>query len=120
MAENGTPLTDEQQQVIVPTDAAATGQPIVINVSNVNTNTNTNTNVNSVGGRTVSVKSKMVTLILCIFFGYFGVHCFYAGRIGRGILYLLTLGIFGLGWIFDIIQILRGKFTDKYGLPIVN
>lgn len=104
---------------MVPTDTAPSNQPIVINVSNVNTNTNTNTNINT-GGRTVSVKSRTVTLILCIFFGTLGIHCFYAGRIGRGILYLLTIGIFGIGWIFDIVQIIRGKFTDKYGLPIVN
>ena len=39
-------------------------------------------------------KSKTVTLILCIFLGYIGVHRFYTGKIGTGILYLLTGGIF--------------------------
>jgi hypothetical protein len=120
MAEDN--MTNDDQQIVVPTQQTGAQQPIVINVSNVNTNSNVNnnTNINGNGGRTVSVKSKMVTLLLCIFLGYFGAHCFYAGRFGRGILYFFTLGIFGLGWIWDVIQILRGKFTDKYGLPITE
>ena len=43
---------------------------------------------------------------LCLFLGYFGAHKFYEGRIGMGILYLLTIGLFGIGWIVDIILIL--------------
>ncbi|MCM1236767.1 MAG: TM2 domain-containing protein [Ruminococcus flavefaciens] len=49
--------------------------------------------------------NKWTALILCIFFGYLGVHKFYEGRTGLGILYLCTLGLFGIGWIVDIIII---------------
>ncbi len=67
-----------------------------------------------------SSKSKKTALLLCIFFGYFGAHHFYTGRIGMGILYLLTLGLFGIGWIVDIFLILANCFKDKYGLLLKN
>jgi len=63
----------------------------------------------------VSPKNKWVALILCIFFGYLGIHNFYAGKVGLGILYLLTFGLFGIGWIVDIIRILTGSYLDKWG-----
>lgn len=66
----------------------------------------------------VSKKSKTVALLLCIFLGYIGIHRFYAGKIGTGILYLLTGGLFGIGWIVDIILIATGAFKDNFGLPI--
>lgn len=66
-----------------------------------------------------SGKSKMVTLILCIFLGYFGVHRFYTGKIGTGILYLLTGGIFYIGWIVDIIKIATGSYRDGNNRPLV-
>ena len=67
-----------------------------------------------------SSKSKTTTLLLCIFFGWFGVHCFYAGRPGRGILFLFTYGLFGIGWIWDIIVIACGKFKDGKKLCITQ
>ena len=39
--------------------------------------------------------------ILLTFLGVFGVHRFYLGKWGTGILYLVTLGIFGIGLIYD-------------------
>lgn len=65
-----------------------------------------------------SPKSKIAALLLCIFFGYFGAHKFYVGKTGMGILYLLTFGLFGIGWIVDIILILCGSFKDSNGLPL--
>lgn len=62
-----------------------------------------------------SQKSKVTALILCIFFGEFGVHYFYAGRIIMGLLYLFTLGFFGIGWFIDIIRIACGTFRDRSG-----
>ena len=64
-------------------------------------------------------KSKTVTFILCIFLGYFGVHRFYTGKIGTGILYLLTGGIFYIGWIVDIIKIATGSYRDGNNRPLV-
>ena len=39
--------------------------------------------------------------ILLTFLGVFGVHRFYLGKWGTGLLYLFTLGLFGIGVIYD-------------------
>lgn len=80
---------------------------VVINNSNSSVNTNTNTNVNQnhpgFGRRLIN---KWVAFALCLFLGYLGAHKFYEGKIGMGILYLCTGGLFCIGWIIDIISIL--------------
>ena len=58
--------------------------------------------VNHVYGK--KAKNKWISLALCIF-TFFG-HKFYEGKIGMGILYLLTMGIFGIGTFIDAIIIL--------------
>lgn len=65
-----------------------------------------------------SDKKKSTALLLCIFGGFFGLHNFYVGKIGRGILYFFTFGLFLLGWWGDIIKILLGKFEDNVGMPL--
>lgn len=54
-------------------------------------------------------KNAAVELFLCIFLGYFGVHHFYAGNKKKGLIYLFTFGLFGLGWLFDIIMLAARK-----------
>lgn len=66
----------------------------------------------------VSDKTWMVTLLLSIFAGGFGVHRFYVGKIGSGIGMLLTFGGCGVWQIIDIIMIITGKFTDAQGRPL--
>jgi TM2 domain-containing membrane protein YozV len=63
----------------------------------------------------LSRKSWMVTLLLCIFLGFLGVHRFYVGKVGTGVIWLFTLGCYGVAWIIDIVMIITGKFTDKQG-----
>ena len=60
-------------------------------------------------------KNWLTTLLLCIFLGGLGVHRYYVGKIGTGILYTLTAGLFGIGYLVDLIKIICGKFTDKSG-----
>lgn len=65
-----------------------------------------------------SDKSRTVALLLAIFLGELGAHRFYVGKIGTGILYLCTGGLFGIGWIVDIIKICVGSYKDNVGVPL--
>lgn len=67
---------------------------------------------------TESPKSKWLAFWLCVFFGEFGVHRFYVGKIGMGLLWLFTFGVFGIGWIVDCIIILFGEFKDSDNLKL--
>ncbi len=92
-----------------------------INITNSNESTNTNTNNNMNGGFGLPPrKSKTTALILCIIglFGIGGLHRMYVGKVGSGVLHLLTAGICYIGTILDLISILSGGFRDSYGQPL--
>lgn len=63
-----------------------------------------------------SPKNFVATLLLVIFLGAMGIHRFYVGKIGTGILMLLTAGGFGIWWLVDFILIVSGAFRDRNGL----
>ena len=52
--------------------------------------------------------NKIEEVIFVVFFGMFGAHKFMKGEIGMGLLYLFTGGLFGIGWIYDIIKTIEG------------
>jgi TM2 domain-containing membrane protein YozV len=60
-----------------------------------------------------SYKSTTTTLLLCFFLGGIGAHRFYTGKIGTGILYLLTAGFLGIGTIIDMFRLSYGRFADS-------
>ena len=62
-------------------------------------------------------KSKLVAGLLGIFLGTFGVHNFYLGYTGMGILKLLTAGCFGILYIIDIVNIATGNLRPADGSP---
>ena len=67
-----------------------------------------------------SDKSKKTALILCCL-GYVGIgslHYFYVGRYIKGLLYLCTGGLFGIGTVVDTIKIASGGFKDNVGAPL--
>ncbi|MBR5295684.1 MAG: NINE protein [Clostridia bacterium] len=78
---------------------------IVINNDNNNVNSNTNMNQNGMMGYG-RPKNKWVALILCFFLGFLGAHKFYEGKAGMGVLYILTVGLFGIGIFVDFITLL--------------
>jgi TM2 domain-containing membrane protein YozV len=63
----------------------------------------------------VSPRNFTTVLLLTIFLGFFGVHRFVVGKVGTGLLYVFTYGVFLIGWIVDIITVATGSFTDKQG-----
>ncbi|MFF5296694.1 TM2 domain-containing protein [Paractinoplanes globisporus] len=65
-------------------------------------------------------KSWIAALLLCFFVGFLGIHRFYVGKVGTGILMLITFGGFGVWTLIDFIMIAIGKFSDKQGLALAR
>lgn len=79
----------------------------------------------------VSAKSKGAAAVLCFFLGFLGIHRFYVGKVGTGIVLLLLTILtwitvwFAIGFIpmavvaiwviIDFIMILCGNFKDRDG-----
>ena len=76
------------------------------NVTINNANSNINTNTSPSNHNMAKSKNKWVALLLCFFFGVLGVHKFYEGKILLGILYIFTMGLFGIGVFIDFIILL--------------
>jgi TM2 domain-containing membrane protein YozV len=70
-------------------------------------------------GRPASPKSRLAALLLMLIIGL-GLHRFYVGKIGTGLLYLVTLGGLGIWFVVDLVMILMGTFTDKQGRVVAN
>jgi class 3 adenylate cyclase len=66
----------------------------------------------------VSDKKRLLTLLICLPFGIFGAHHFYAGKIKTGILMLVTIGGLGIWYVVDCLIVLFGEFTDNEGRKI--
>ena len=66
----------------------------------------------------VSQKKFVPAVLLCFFLGSFGIHRFYLGKTGTGILMLLTLGGLGIWTLIDFVRLVVGSLGDKDGLPL--
>ena len=67
-----------------------------------------------------SDKSRLATTLLAFFLGTLGVHRFYLGKIGTGIVMLLTAGGLGIWALIDFIFAVAGLMKDKEGKLIKN
>ena len=70
--------------------------------------------------KTVSPKSRLAALPLCLFLGGLGVHRFYVGKTGTGIAMIFTLGGLGIWILIDLIMIIVGGFTDIDGKFVLD
>ena len=66
-----------------------------------------------------SERSRLAALLLCVLLGWLGAHRFYVGKIGSGLLWLFTIGLLGMGVIFDLVLIATGEFRDQQGRRLV-
>jgi len=65
--------------------------------------------------RNLDGKRILPAFLLAMILGPFGAHRFYVGKIGTGILQLVTLGGLGMWTLYDIVMIVTGNFKDKEG-----
>lgn len=66
-----------------------------------------------------SSKNRLVALLLCIFLGVMGAHKFYLGKFWVGVVYIFTYGLFGIGWLIDLVTLAAGNPCDKKGYRLV-
>lgn len=66
----------------------------------------------------VSDKSGIACLLFLLLLGPLGIHRFYVGKVGTGLLFLLTCGGLGLWWLIDLILLVAGSFTDAAGSTV--
>ena len=66
-------------------------------------------------GKTTGGKSQIIALLLCFFIGYLGIHRFYLGYIGIGVIQLLTAGCCGIWTLIDFIRIITGDLQPIDG-----
>ena len=62
-----------------------------------------------------SEKSRAIALVLGAVLGPFGAHRFYVGKIGTGLLQAVTFGGMGIWWLYDMVLVSFGAFTDSEG-----
>lgn len=67
---------------------------------------------------TISRKKWKIVLVLALL--TWGLHRVYVGKIGTGILWMMTCGCFFVGQILDIYKLFKGNFTDKNGAFVVE
>jgi hypothetical protein len=64
--------------------------------------------------------NRLTALLLCLLLGFLGFHRFYVGKVGTGIVWLLTLGFIGVGQIYDLVMIATGEFRDIDGRRLIH
>jgi len=69
----------------------------------------------------VSMKSRLAVVLLCLFLGWIGVHRFYVGKVGTGVLFIFFgWNVLSIWVLVDFIMACVGSFTDKSGALVLN
>ena len=68
----------------------------------------------------ISERTRGVALPVAILLGLFGAHRFYVGKVGTGLLMLITAGGCGMWWVYDLILLAAGEFRDADGRRVVR
>jgi hypothetical protein len=71
-------------------------------------------------GMPVSDRSRLAAALLCAFVGVLGIHRFYVGKVGTGLLQVVTFGGFGIWTLVDLVLILVGSFRDREERLLLN
>lgn len=108
------PISDETQVPFKPDEYKAESEPL----NSIETEQQQNDD-----------PTKVIKLIATIFLGWSGIHKFMDGKYALGVLYLLTFGVFCLGWFLDVLlqiinictfkPIIKNQSTNLYQ-PTVN
>jgi hypothetical protein len=69
-------------------------------------------------GPEVSPRSRGVAMVLGLVGGFLGLHRFYVGKPGTGVLQIVTLGGLGVWWLYDVVLLVAGEFRDNHDLPL--
>lgn len=72
------------------------------------------------GNALVSEKSFVATWLFAWLLGFFAVDRFYLGKVGTGVLKLVTFAGFGIWWLVDLIIVLSGGQRDKQGRKLAG
>lgn len=72
-----------------------------------------NNNMSTYAGK--SDRDWLTVFFLCWILGVFGVHRFYTGKYGTGLLWFFTWGLGGIGVIYDVVMIVTNQFYDSQG-----
>lgn len=68
----------------------------------------------------VSKKNRAVAMLLCMLFGWLGLHRFYVNKHGTALAEMFTIGGFGLWYFIDFVMIAAGTFEDKEGKAVID
>lgn len=72
------------------------------------------------GGPVVSDRSRALALAFAVVGGCFGLHRFYTGRVTSGVWMCLTIGGLGIWYLYDVVLVAAGEFTDGEGRRVAR
>ncbi len=96
----------KQQEPQRYTDTPVVPQVIIYNNERTDKKDDSQNKTPQINNHIGKEKNKWVSIILCLFLGFFGIHKFYEEKIGMGFLYLFTFGLLGFGVIVDFLVLL--------------